>query len=238
MSDTPNLALPLVAPSQAQKHVTVNEAFSRLDALVKLSVIAAGVIVPPKGVYEGDTYIVGVGAVNGWEGQDMRIASWSNGQWMYFQPNPGWQAWNSTSFSLLTFDGAEWKSGVISCTNSGSATVSRIVEFEHEIVPGWNNLTSIEIPSNSIVLGVTGRVISALTGDGVTSWKLGVEGQNQQFGVDLGTGINSHVHGVLSVPTAYYTPTPLRLGSIGGSFVGGKVLLSIHLQELLVARPI
>ena len=32
MSSTANLALPLVAAAQAQKHVTVNEAFERIDA--------------------------------------------------------------------------------------------------------------------------------------------------------------------------------------------------------------
>mgnify|MGYP001796473623 CR=1 FL=1 len=33
MSETLNMGLPLVQPSQAQKHVTVNEALVRLDAL-------------------------------------------------------------------------------------------------------------------------------------------------------------------------------------------------------------
>ena len=34
MSDSLNLNLPYVEAAQAQKHVTVNEALSRLDALV------------------------------------------------------------------------------------------------------------------------------------------------------------------------------------------------------------
>ena len=37
MADTTNLTLPLLAASQAQKHVTVNEALTRLDGMVQLT---------------------------------------------------------------------------------------------------------------------------------------------------------------------------------------------------------
>jgi hypothetical protein len=37
MTETANLALPLVQPAQAQKHVTVNEALARLDGLTQLT---------------------------------------------------------------------------------------------------------------------------------------------------------------------------------------------------------
>jgi len=37
MFKSPNLDLTYVAPSQAQKHVTVNETFRRLDALVQMT---------------------------------------------------------------------------------------------------------------------------------------------------------------------------------------------------------
>lgn len=39
MSNTPNLGLPYILPSQAQKHVTHNEAIKALDALIHLSVL-------------------------------------------------------------------------------------------------------------------------------------------------------------------------------------------------------
>ncbi|MCZ4352271.1 DUF2793 domain-containing protein [Roseovarius aestuarii] len=48
MSDnSPRLGLPYLQPSQAQKHVTHNEALQRLDALVQLSVVALNVETPP-----------------------------------------------------------------------------------------------------------------------------------------------------------------------------------------------
>ena len=42
MNDTPNLALPYILASQAQKHVTHNEAIRTLDCLVQLAVESRG----------------------------------------------------------------------------------------------------------------------------------------------------------------------------------------------------
>ena len=48
MPDTsPNLVLPYLMPSQAQKHVTHNEALQLLDAVVQLTVEAFGATTPP-----------------------------------------------------------------------------------------------------------------------------------------------------------------------------------------------
>ena len=44
---TPNLALPLIAGNQAQKHVTVNEALRLLDGLVQLTVLDRHLTAPP-----------------------------------------------------------------------------------------------------------------------------------------------------------------------------------------------
>ena len=47
MPDTTRLGLPLLAPAQSQKHVTVNEGLARLDALVHLSVASFDTTAPP-----------------------------------------------------------------------------------------------------------------------------------------------------------------------------------------------
>ena len=44
---TENLALPLLAGGQSQKHVTVNEALRTIDAAAQLSVMSAGLSAPP-----------------------------------------------------------------------------------------------------------------------------------------------------------------------------------------------
>lgn len=68
MSETAQLGLPLVQPAQAQKHVTVNEAFARLDGLTQLVLSSTTVTVPPSGLADGVSYGVPTGAVNEWAG--------------------------------------------------------------------------------------------------------------------------------------------------------------------------
>ncbi|MBS2268064.1 DUF2793 domain-containing protein, partial [Salmonella enterica subsp. enterica serovar Typhimurium] len=56
MDQTPNLQLPYIAPSQAQKHVTHNEAIRALDALVQLCVASRTLKEPPAEPREGNRY--------------------------------------------------------------------------------------------------------------------------------------------------------------------------------------
>lgn len=58
MSHTPKLDLPLLAPNQAQKHVTVNEAIARTDALVHLYLEAIGITILPTDVADGACFLV------------------------------------------------------------------------------------------------------------------------------------------------------------------------------------
>ena len=62
MSETGSLSLPLLLPSQAQKHVTVNEALVRVDALASSRVETRDQTVPPTSPADGETHIVGAGA--------------------------------------------------------------------------------------------------------------------------------------------------------------------------------
>lgn len=61
--DSPILSLPYILPTQAQKHVTHNEALRMLDAIVQLVVQDRSRTVPPAYPAEGDRHIVAAGAV-------------------------------------------------------------------------------------------------------------------------------------------------------------------------------
>ena len=74
MANSTKLSLPLVAASQAQKHVTVNESLLRLDGLVNL-VLQGTALAQPPAVVEGECWGVPAGAMGAWEGQAGRIAS-------------------------------------------------------------------------------------------------------------------------------------------------------------------
>ena len=47
MSETSRLGLPLVQAAQAQKHVTVNEALLRIDALAQIELLGVDATAPP-----------------------------------------------------------------------------------------------------------------------------------------------------------------------------------------------
>lgn len=58
MEESENLSLPYIMPSQAQKHVTHNEAVRMLDALVQLSVADTALVSPPAEPVPGARYIL------------------------------------------------------------------------------------------------------------------------------------------------------------------------------------
>ncbi|MGO4452199.1 DUF2793 domain-containing protein [Phyllobacterium sp. TAF24] len=108
MEQTSNLKLPYIAPSQAQKHVTHNEAIRALDALVQLSVIGRSLKEPPASAKEGERYIVSSGAIGAWNGKDGQIAAWQDGAWAFFQPVDGWHAWIAAENCLAVFSQGRW----------------------------------------------------------------------------------------------------------------------------------
>ena len=106
MPDTSHiLSLPLIQPSQAQKHVTHNEALRMLDAIVQLVVLSATETLPPDTVTPGARYIVGASAGGAWAGHTGEIAVFDAGYWRFVTPQPGWQAQVLTPAQHLVFQG-------------------------------------------------------------------------------------------------------------------------------------
>lgn len=92
MSNSPNLNLTYLAASQAQKHVTVNEALRVLDALCNLTIIDRNLTSPPGSPGEGDCYIVASTGADGWAGHDLEIAFYADSAWQFVTPRNGWKA--------------------------------------------------------------------------------------------------------------------------------------------------
>lgn len=103
-----NLSLPYLQASQAQKHVTHNEALRVLDTVVQLSVIAADLTDPPTTPNDGDRYLVASGAISDWAGKDGDLAVWDDTAWAFLTPNEGWLAWIEDIDQLHVFDGSAW----------------------------------------------------------------------------------------------------------------------------------
>lgn len=231
MAETANLALPLVAAAQAQKHITVNEALSVLDGIAQLRLLSRSVVAPPA-ASDGQAYFVPTGASGVWSGQDGNVAIYSNGGWIFVAPLPGWRAFIADESVSTLFDGTTWLDGGVSVSGSGAAAGFESLEITHSIGAGSTSITADIIPANTLVFGVTGRVTDDFTGS-ATSFELGVSGSSNRYGSGLGTTAGSYVHGLTGSPIAYYADTPLELTATGGTFGGtGTIILAVHLFRM------
>lgn len=117
MEQTANLQLPYIMPSQAQKHVTHNEAVRSLDTLVQPAVQDRHLSVPPAVPAEGARYLVAAGGTGAWAGRDGKIATWQDGAWAYFTPRAGWLLWVADEERLIGFDGIAWRDAAVHSVN-------------------------------------------------------------------------------------------------------------------------
>lgn len=102
------LSLPYIQPSQAQKHVTHNEAIRALDVLVQTVVLDRTETEPPASPQTGDSHIVATGATGLWAGQENAIATFDGTGWQFLTPRPGWQTQVLAEDRAVVFDGTQW----------------------------------------------------------------------------------------------------------------------------------
>jgi Protein of unknown function (DUF2793) len=108
MSDTPLLVLPYLAASQAQKHVTYNEALSLLDGIVQLSVISRALASPPATPSDGDRYLIAASPTAAWAGHAGQVTLRMDGAWRFLSARKGWVLWIEAENILTVFDGTAW----------------------------------------------------------------------------------------------------------------------------------
>lgn len=237
MFETNQFKLPLLQASQAQKHVTINEALAKLDAAAQLRIETLAATAPPVGAIEGETYWVGVGASGDWFGFDEKLAIYSNGSWVFIAPKVGWRAWVVDEAKEYRFNAGVWNevssgagaSAAVLSGPLGSSFALDLVEFEHDIAPGAASVTSVAIPGKSMVAMVAFRVSEAIVTDGPTNWRLGISNSVTRYGSGYGLGLNTNDVGGEN-KTMFYYPTDknLYLSLSGGNFVSGKVIFSIY----------
>ena len=108
METTRNLDLPYILPSQAQKHVTHNEALDLLDAMVQISVQSRNLSGPPATPVDGSRYIVASPGAGAWSGHEGEIAMAVENAWVFHAPRPGWLAWITDEAVLAVFSDTQW----------------------------------------------------------------------------------------------------------------------------------
>lgn len=109
--ETDRLGLPYLMPAQAQKHVTVNEALRKLDALVQPRVLSRTVSAEPASPVAGDAYVLPAGASGAaWDGfAENDLVVFQDGAWEAFGPKSGWQVFDAGEGESLIFDGTAWR---------------------------------------------------------------------------------------------------------------------------------
>ena len=110
MSDhSPRLDLPYILPSQAQKHVTHNEALQRLDALVHLTLQATEAEAPPSDPGAGEIHALGAAPSGAWDGQAGQLALWDGSGWQFLSPQDGWHGFVRSTGQMVVFDAGVWR---------------------------------------------------------------------------------------------------------------------------------
>jgi len=181
---------------------------------------------------DGQAYGVPAAAVNDWNGHGGEVAIFANGGWVFLTPATGWRAWIEDRFSAAVFDGQSWRQDALALSTNGAVSSHRIMEFDHVIAPGASSSTVQSIENSASVIGITGRVISEITGTGVTGWSLGVAGSVDRYGTGLSLASGSWMRGMTSYPMTYWGNETLLLTAIGGDFAAGMVRFAVHYQSL------
>jgi hypothetical protein len=197
---TANLALPLLAAGQAQKHVTHNDALLMIDSLLHLSVLSRTITVPPAVPAEGDRYIIPVAATAAWSGRTGQVAAWIDGAWVFHQPKTGWLAWiiaESTSLvheggtfvPLLKFDLVD-KLGI----NATADTTNRLTVkapaslFDNQGAGHQLKLNKATATATGSILyqtGYSGRAELGLSGDDNMKIKVSADGATWRTAIEI-----------------------------------------------------
>ena len=107
MAVTDHLGITLVEQAQAQKEVTVNEALTKIDAVLNVAALDKDLATPPVSPSGGDAYIVAAPATDDWAGHEGELA-YFNQVWRFIVPNEGMTLWVADEDLLYTYDGLGW----------------------------------------------------------------------------------------------------------------------------------
>lgn len=206
---TTHLSMPFILPSQAQKHVTHNEALQTLDTVVHLTV-AGYAAAPPREPSEGICMIVIAPATDAWTGHETQLATWQDGAWQFLRPRPGWIGWFSGEQGLKVFRDDEWHALMSSDAalstlgvNATADTVNRLVVasdaslFNHAGQGHQMKLNKAASENTATLLmqsNWTGHAEIGLAGDNDFSIKV-------SDGAQWKTGLKISQNGAVSMPS-------------------------------------
>ncbi len=120
---TARLALPLIAPGQAQKELTHNEALTLIDAVVQATVQAVGVDTPPAAPGEGAAWIVGAAPTGTWATHADALAAWTAGGWRFVAAREGLAVWDAGGATVARYRGGAWRQATAVAAPAGGNVI-------------------------------------------------------------------------------------------------------------------
>ena len=225
MSDiTTHLLLPYILASQAQKHVTHNEALRLLDAMVQLSVLDRTHTAPPASPTDGDRHIVASAATGLWSGWDLNVAFWVDGVWMRLVPRPGWLAWIAAEQAFVVWNGSAWdlvgepvdvSDAVFSLVNDADPTKKALFSLSGISTGTTRTFT---LPNTSSELAILAGT-QTFTGNKTFSGTLTVSGTVtvSAASASIGTATTTATYGMGTGGTTTGVTKTLNLGTGGAS---------------------
>ena len=201
-------------PSQAQKHVTHNEALTLLDGLIHLVIKTEGENAPPAGAAIDDAFIVGAPASGAWFGQEGRIAFNTDAGWRFSIPARGTIAFFAATDELRMYEQGVWTNlagltGPLSHAtlgvNTNADTVNRLAVRSNaalftavEAGGGGNGDMQLKLNKEALAdtasilfqTGFSGRAELGLAGGDGLSFKVSADGAawNTALSADPATG--------------------------------------------------
>jgi hypothetical protein len=124
----------------------------------------------------------------------------------------------------LTLDSASEIVDMATATGTGTGTVTS---------------TTAMVPAGALILGVTSRVLTVLTGASLTTWSLGVAGATTRYatGIALTAGTTTTManHLVTVSPIFVATAVGLVFTAAAGVFSTGTVRITTHFLKAVVS---
>ncbi len=238
MDTSANLNLPFIAPAQAQKHITHNEALLKLDTLIHISVVSRSETAPPDSPAPDARYIIGSDPTGAWAGKAGYLTAYQDQAWAFFEPQMGWTVWDEDSQSIWVYHDTAWQSANANTALSALpqlginaspddtnrlAVKSDAVLFTHDdITPGSGDLRLLLNKANSgqtvsllYQSHYSGRAELGLTGEDNFQIKVTADGQNwhDALRIDGETG-------QVSLPQTPAIAPPFNLLKDSGRFAG------------------
>jgi hypothetical protein len=158
------LALEYIAPGQAQKELSHNEALARLDFLVQPAVVAIGIDAPPAAPEPGQCWIVGAAPTGAWADSPAALACWTSGGWRFASPIEGMAAWSVADGQPARFTNGAWAIGALH---------GRSLAIDGAIVVGAQQPAIADPAGGAIVdtaaRGAIAAILAALRGHGLVA---------------------------------------------------------------------